>query len=67
MKTLIASLGLAMLVIVPALAQPAPVSDAREQAIRECTAIARRYTQYLWGNMDIQLYRACMAQRGQTE
>jgi len=67
MKTLIASVGLVMLVVFPALAQPGPISEARAEAIRECNAIARKYPQYLWGNMEIYQYRACMAQRGQRE
>jgi hypothetical protein len=39
----------------------------REQAIRECNDQGRRYTQHLWGNMEFDVYRSCMAQRGLRE
>ena len=43
------------------------VSAARAAAIRECSAVSRRYPQYTWGVTEITLYRVCMAQRGQAE
>jgi len=67
MKVLVASLVFASLVAFPALGQPAPPSDARDVAIRDCNANARKYTQYLWGNLEIQQYRTCMTQRSQKE
>ena len=42
-------------------------SVVREQAIRECNDQGRRYTQHLWGNMEFDVYRSCMAQRGLRE
>jgi hypothetical protein len=38
-------------------------SGGREQAIRDCNDQGRRYSQYLWGNMEIEVYRSCMAAR----
>jgi hypothetical protein len=81
MKTLIAALVLAGVVASPAFARPTgwldrPVVDqngqlhisaARAAALRECSAIAAQYPEYEWGNMEIQQYRACMAERGQVE
>jgi len=74
MRIFVASLVVVSLVALPALAQPGPPNlnprvstDARAAAILECNAVARRYTQYLWGNMEIDLYRACMTQHGQKE
>ena len=43
------------------------VSAARAAAIRECSARAAPYKEYLWGNMEFDQYRACMAERGQPE
>ena len=42
-------------------------SVGREQAIRDCNDQGRRYTQHLWGNMEFDVYRSCMAQRGLRE
>ena len=77
MRIIAASLAVVSLTALPALAQTGPSalnpnagrasSDARSAAILECNTIARRYTQYLWGNMEIDLYRACMMQHGQQE
>jgi hypothetical protein len=46
--------------------QPGESVD-REQAIRECNEQGRRYAQHLWGNMEFDVYRSCMAQRGLRE
>jgi hypothetical protein len=43
------------------------VSAARAAALRACSAVASRYTEYTWGDMEFQQYRACMAQHGQME
>jgi hypothetical protein len=43
------------------------VRAARAAAIGECSARARKYTEYTWGDMEFQQYRACMAQHGQPE
>ena len=42
-------------------------SVGREQAIWDCNDQGRRYTQHLWGNMEFDVYRSCMAQRGLRE
>jgi hypothetical protein len=46
---------------------PERISQQRAQAIHECNLLAARYPQYLWGNMEIYQYRACMAEHGQPE
>jgi hypothetical protein len=43
------------------------ISAARTAAMRECTTRAQRYTEYIWGNMDFQQYRACMREHRETE
>ena len=42
-------------------------SSGRAAAIRDCNVQAGKYKQYLWGDYEIDAYRACMAQRGQQE
>jgi len=69
MKTLVC-LALATLVISPVFAQDRNsnrVSAVRAAAIHECSVAASRYTEYTWGNMEFNQYRACMAQHGQPE
>ena len=41
--------------------------SAREAALRECSAMGRRYTQTTWGTMEIHQFRTCMAQHGHAE
>lgn len=71
MKTLIAALTLGALFGSPALVQPAnaarPIDDARMKALQECGALERKYPQATWGVQQLDVYRACMAQRGQQE
>ena len=43
------------------------MSSGRAAAIRDCNVQAGKYKQYLWGDYEIDAYRACMAQRGQQE
>ena len=43
------------------------ISRERAQAIHACSVLAARYPQYLWGNMEIYQYRACMTEHGQQE
>jgi len=43
------------------------LGDPRENALRECSEISRKYTQSTWGDMDIHQHRACMMQHGQPE
>jgi len=66
--------ALAVTLAVSALASPSyaqrggrEISPEREQAIHECSLLAARYPQYLWGNMEIYQYRACMTEHGQPE
>jgi hypothetical protein len=42
-------------------------SVGRAAAIHQCSGAAARYNEYTWGDMEIQQYRACMAQHGQVE
>jgi hypothetical protein len=53
----------------PGAAQPrqSGASSAREAALRECSAMGRRYTQTTWGTMELHQFRTCMAQRGHAE
>jgi len=43
------------------------MAAARATAIRECSARAKAYTEYTWGNLEFEQYRGCMAERGQVE
>jgi hypothetical protein len=55
---------------VPATQVPASgrqLGDPRENALRECSEMSRRYTQTTWGHMDIHQHRTCMMQHGQPE
>ena len=45
----------------------ADASRARAAAIHQCSAQGARYSEYTWGDMEFQQYRACMAQLGQEE
>ena len=44
-----------------------PVTVARAAALRECSVREARYTEYLWGSIEVEIYRACMAEHGQPE
>ena len=55
----------------PALAQ-APsnqgaAAQARAAAMRECNSQAEKYPQATYGHLQVNVYRSCMAQHGQTE
>ena len=43
------------------------MSAARAQAIHECNAKSGKYVEHTWGNNEIYIYRACMAEHGQPE
>jgi hypothetical protein len=43
------------------------MSAARAAAIRECNRQASKYPDYLWGDFEINVYRACMTERDQQE
>jgi len=54
----------------PALAQTKTgpgVDAARAKALRECNAKAEKYSLAAWGNVQLQVYRACMAEHHQME
>ena len=40
---------------------------ARASAIRECATSADKYPEYVWGNFEMFVYRACMTNHGQLE
>jgi len=61
---------LAALVASPAFAQKRNdnrMDAARAATIHQCSVAASRYTEYTWGNLEFEQYRACMAQHGQAE
>jgi hypothetical protein len=41
--------------------------SAREQAIRECSALQQTYSQPTWGEKEAYVYRACMTEHDQPE
>jgi hypothetical protein len=43
------------------------VDAARAAALRQCNAKAEKYTIYTWGEVQLQVYRACMAEHHQPE
>ncbi|MEW6449775.1 MAG: hypothetical protein AB1490_03930 [Pseudomonadota bacterium] len=43
------------------------ISNQRAEALRECNAIASRFTQQTWGVQQNDTYRACMTQHGEVE
>ena len=43
------------------------MSAARAAAIHECSVLADKYLDYVWGVQGIDHYRACMAGHGQME
>ena len=53
--------------VTPSVAQRSHASSAREQALRDCSATSNKFIQHVWGDFEIDSYRACMAQHGQRE
>jgi hypothetical protein len=43
------------------------MSAGQAAAIRECNRAAAKHPESLWGDFEIDVYRACMTQRGQQE
>jgi hypothetical protein len=43
------------------------VSATRAADLRVCNTQAQKYYDYLWGAQQDDIYRACMAERGQPE
>jgi hypothetical protein len=46
---------------------PDHMSAARAAAIHECNTRAEKYLLHTWGNYQLYIYRACMAEHGQVE
>jgi hypothetical protein len=64
----VAMLALGLITIAsaaPAFAQTN--GDRMSAALRECNRQASKYPDYLWGDFEIDVYRACMTQHGQQE
>jgi hypothetical protein len=63
------ALGLAVTALAsPSFAQSEEhISAARAAAIHECSVRAGKYTEYLWGDFELYVYRACMAEHGRRE
>jgi hypothetical protein len=45
---------------------PAP-SATRARAIHDCTVAAAKYINHVWGDWEINVYRACMTRYSQPE
>lgn len=43
------------------------MSAAREQALKDCTALEQKWDQRTWGSQQLDVYRECMARHGQME
>jgi len=43
------------------------MSSGRASSIHDCNAQAGKFKQYVWGDYEIDKYRACMAQHHQEE
>jgi len=43
------------------------MNNAREQALRDCSAKAGKMSQSTWGDHQLHMYRSCMAGHGQQE
>lgn len=43
------------------------MDTARFKAIHECSVSSAKYPEYVWGNVKLYVYRACMAAHGQPE
>ena len=43
------------------------VNAARAAAIHECASSAAKYFDYVWGNVEMYIYRSCMAAHSQRE
>ena len=70
MTTKIRFATLAVGLVLTAVVSPAvayPVSAARAQALRECSALQQKELDYLWGVQQDDIYRACMAEKHQPE
>ena len=70
-STLLAALAVTL--VASALATPSfaqrseGMSGARAAAIHDCDARVAKFKQYVWGDYEIDKYRACMTKHGQEE
>ena len=71
MSTLITALAVglaASALATPSFAQRSEgMSSSRVAAIHDCTTKAGKFKQYVWGDYQIDKYRACMTKHGQME
>ena len=70
-STLVTALAVALAastLATPSFAQRSEgMSSSRVAAIRDCTTKAGKFKQYVWGDYQIDKYRACMTKHGQEE
>ena len=77
-STLLLTLGVALAAASPALARPGydaraeasagtEISAHRAQSLRECNAASAKTLDYVWGDMQSDQIRACMARHGEVE
>ena len=70
-STLITALAVGLAVssfATPSFAQRSEgMSSSRAAAIHDCTTKAGKFKQYVWGDYQIDKYRACMTKHGQEE
>ena len=70
-STLVTALAVALAastLATPSFAQRSEgMSSSRVAAIHDCTTKAGKFKQYVWGDYQIDKYRACMAQHHQEE
>ncbi|MET0446444.1 MAG: hypothetical protein ABW151_17835 [Pseudorhodoplanes sp.] len=59
-------IGAAVLGSMPA-ANAATASQVRAAAIHQCSVASQRYPETTFSSLEFELYRACMADRGQVE
>jgi hypothetical protein len=43
------------------------VNGARAKAIQDCMGSSGKFAQHSWGSTQVQVYRSCMAEHGETE
>jgi len=65
-------IGFACILCIPSGASEAQNLDramgaARVKAIHDCSVASVKYPEYVWGNVKLYVYRACMAAHGQPE
>ena len=51
----------------PGYAQRSEINGRRAAAIHECSVQSGKFIEHTWGDVEIQRYRACMAEHGERE